>query len=143
MKLELGFRRLCRDGLSPSGLNRRENKNSIFIQEQEGGNEKKRSSLALTHLVCSVLALELGFVPAPIPAGRAETMLPLLPQVSLCLFSLRRVQKGYFKIKPHLPCSEGTQGKRSSGSCSRLFPKTFCCSASETCSFPRCPHQQR
>lgn len=34
MKLELGFLCLRRDGLSPSGLNRRENKNSIFIRER-------------------------------------------------------------------------------------------------------------
>ena len=34
MKLELGFLCLRRDGLSPLGLNRRENKNSIFIRER-------------------------------------------------------------------------------------------------------------
>lgn len=69
------------------------------------GNEKKRSSL-LRHTWVS-LAFEAGFcVPAPIPTGRPETRRSRFPRRHLSAFSARVwVQKGYFKIKPCLPCS--------------------------------------
>lgn len=137
MKLELGFLRLCRDGLSPLGLNRRENKNSIFIREQEGGQWEKKDPLRLQHTWFSQPSfLRLGFVPAPTPAGRAETMRSRFSRRHLSPFSARAwVQKGYFKIKPCLLRSDETWGELSSGSCSLPSPETFHHSASGTCSF--------
>lgn len=150
MKLELGFLCLCRDGLSPSGLNRRENKNSIFIREQEGGaTRKKKDSFWLWHTWFSQpLLLRLVFVPAPIPAGRAETTRSRFSRRHLSPFSAQaQVQKGYFKIKPCLPRSDETRGELSSGSCSEtfFFPflKLFTAPQAKHALYPDAQHQQR
>lgn len=100
------------------------------------GNEKK-DPLQLWHTWFSQPSLwRLGFVPAPIPAGRAETTRSRFSHRHFSPFSARaQVQKGYFKIKPCLPCSDETRGELSSESCSLPFPETFYHSASENVLF--------